>query len=104
MNLDKNPKIDELRDLLRAADDGADHHILWVSNAGDVRLDTLRDCSGAGFEEARRDDLAFRLETFARGGGHVGTDAARDDNWVSRLYRALVSNWKEGARGYIDVF
>ena len=38
MNLDNNPTMDELRDLLRPLDDRAAHHVLWVDRTGEVHI------------------------------------------------------------------
>ncbi len=102
MNLE-DPKIDELRELLTNADDAVDSHMLWVARDGAVHLDRLGGYSPIGLS-AQHDDMVFRLETFVAGNGYVGTAAAKNDDWVSRLFRALVSNWREGTSGYVDVF
>jgi hypothetical protein len=102
MNLN-HPKIDELRQLLEKADDTVDSHMLWVARDGAVHLDPLGGSSPLSLS-AQHHDMAFRLETFVEGNGYVGTAAAKDDDWVSRLFRALVSHWREGTRGYVDVF
>lgn len=102
MNLN-HPKIDELRHLLENADDKEDSHMMWVARDGVVHLDPLEGSSPLRLS-TQHEDMAFRLETFVAGNGYVGAAAAVDDDWVSRLFRALVSHWREGTRGYVDVF
>jgi hypothetical protein len=50
------------------------------------------------------EDLAFRLETWDRGNGYVGPDAAKDGEWVSRIYKAVQDNWPQPALSYINIY
>lgn len=33
--------------------------------------------------------IAFRLETWIKGNGYVGPEAAKDDEWIERLYEGM---------------
>lgn len=108
MNLNQTPTKEQLKSILSAADDGADHHILWVDNSGDVRVTPLGDdINPAGWED-KYPSTALRYETFQVGNGYVGAEAAEDDSHVNRLYRSLVNEWAnwQPAQGpeYIDSF
>ena len=50
------------------------------------------------------DDLAFRLETFNAGTGHVGFPAAGDDAFAQRILAVLQANWPNPSSTYIDIF
>jgi hypothetical protein len=108
MNLEKNPTVEELRDLLRKCDDQAGHHVLWVAKNGDVHVSRVpKDETPVGFQEAVP-EMQLRYETFEAGNEYVGPDAAEDEGWVKQLFDALVREWPE-ARGkpivdYVDQF
>ena len=56
MNLDDNPTIEQLRELLRSCDDSAGHHVLWVKKTGDVELSRIpKDRTLVGLEEAHQE-------------------------------------------------
>lgn len=107
MNLENNPTIEQLRELVRQCDDRAGHHVVWVSKAGDVQISmVLEDQSPVEFESARP-EMQLRLETFQRGNEYVGPDAAVDEEWISELFENLKNAWRE-TKGkqevaYIDV-
>ena len=103
MNLNQSPSKAQLKSLLAAADDSAGHHILWVDKAGEVHLDLLpEDLSPIGFENAKQEDMQFRLETLQVENGYTGSDAAADQNWIDELYDGLTSHWTAKSTGYID--
>jgi hypothetical protein len=94
MNVNENPTIDQLRELLAAQDDRAGHHKIWVSNSGEVQVTCLPwDVSPAQWMYAHQDDVRYCYETLDRGNGWVGQGAAGDDWWVKRLFGWLVGNW-----------
>lgn len=106
MNLDNNPTVDQLRDMVRKCDDSAGHHALWVHKNGDVeisRVPTKED--PPSFEEAHP-DTQLRFETFEAGNEYVGPDAADDNAWMSELFERLTSQWNvaKGKTGveYVD--
>lgn len=47
-------------------------------------------------------DIAFRLETWDRGNGYVGAEAANDPEWVARIEAVLRKNWPNPTDSYID--
>lgn len=85
----------EIGQLFAGVDDRASHHVLWVDNHGTVHLDPV---PSSGSSER------FRLETFVCGNGYVGPEAASDLVYVSKMRRNLETLWRQGARGYIDIF
>jgi hypothetical protein len=93
MNMDNNPMIEELSELIRACNDRAGHHILWVAKNGDVHVTRLpRDNATLEFEETHP-DLRLRYETFEAGNEYVGAEAAEDDGWISELFAVLTREW-----------
>lgn len=73
MNMNKNPTVEELRALVRACDDLASHHVLWVEKNGDVHLSEVpKDRTPVGFQEDLP-DMQLRYETFEAGNDYVGT-------------------------------
>lgn len=51
---------------------------------------------------ADTDGLAFRLETWCAGTGHVGPAAAKDAAWVAEVLRDLQDNWPTPKSTVID--
>ena len=93
MNMNQNPTVEELRELIRACDDLAGHHVLWVAKNGDVHVSRVpKDKTPVGFEEAQL-DMQLRCETFEAGNEYVGPEAAQDDDWIEQLFDALTKEW-----------
>lgn len=93
MNLERNPTVDKLRAVIKACDDSAGHHVLWVATNGDVHVSAIpKDKSTAGLPEAEA-DVQLRLETFQAGNEYVGSEAAEDTAWVGQLFDALIREW-----------
>lgn len=93
MNLDNNPTIEELRELIKRCDDQAGHHVLWVTKNGDVHVSRFpKDKPPIGFEEAEP-EMQLRYETFEAGNEYVGPEAAEDESWLKELFDALVNEW-----------
>lgn len=108
MNLNHNPTIEELRELVRRCDDSAGHHVLWVRKSGDVEISVIPDdLTPIGFQQARP-DMQLRMETFQVGNEYVGPAAADDEGWISELFDSLLGEWAtaKGARevAYVDTF
>jgi hypothetical protein len=102
MNLNNNPTIEQLRDLLERCDDSAGSHILWVNKSGDVHLSHLSpDQSSIAFQQAHP-DTRIQVETFLAGNEYVGPEAAADEEWVSELFEKLVTEWSQ-VKGRSDV-
>lgn len=108
MNLENNPTVEELRDLLRKCEDQAGHHVLWVAKNGDVHVSRVpKDNTHMGLPEAEP-EMQLRYETFEAGNEYVGPEAADDESWVKELFEALVKEWPK-AKGkltveYVDQF
>jgi hypothetical protein len=108
MNLNGNPTKEELRRLVSQQDDRRGHHVLWVSDSGEVHLSLVpADLTPVGFQQAHP-EMRLRYETFQRGNEYVGPAAAEDDEWISQLFDHLVKQWgkaksKAGVE-YIDLF
>ena len=108
MNVECNPRIEELRALIKACNDNAGHHILWVAKNGDVHVSRVpKDKTPVGYEEATP-DMQFRYETFEAGNEYVGPEAAEDNEWVHELFEAMTRGWPKAKRTptieYIDQF
>jgi hypothetical protein len=91
MNLNNNPTMDQLRDLLRACDDRAGRHIMWADRAGEVRVTPIPS-EVTDFVRSQT-DLRMWLRVFVSGQNYVGPAAAEDTGWVEDLYLALRKNW-----------
>jgi hypothetical protein len=105
MNMAQSPTMDQLVRIIGAADDKATHHILWLDYQGNVHLSPLPfNLTPVGFAEDNKDVIKLRLETFEQGNGYTGPGAAKDKNWMDRLFRALDKAWKTDDEGYCDEF
>jgi hypothetical protein len=105
MNLKDNPTIEDLKQLVANQEDDRYDHILYVTKNGDVHFSKLGPgLVPADWANKNKDNYQFRLESFHRGNGYVGPEAAKDDDWVFRLMNALVLNWQKKNVGYIDDF
>jgi len=105
MNLASNSSRNQLVSLLSQCNDAATHHLLWVSQNGEVYIEPLPGgVSAAVFAHNHAAKMKFRLELFQRGSGYVGPAAAQDTIWVDRLYQALTRFWTSGAKGILDSF
>jgi hypothetical protein len=104
MNLDQNPTLDQLRDMLRSHDDRAGDHVVWVTRSGDVRLDRLPRGGNVHEFVAAHPDMQLRLETFQAGNGYVGPEAAGDDAWIAELFGWLTRTWSEAKGRQLVVY
>lgn len=96
MNLNNNPTLDDLRDLLRPCEDRASH-ILWVARTGEVRIDPIPGGDVPGFVRGHA-ELKMWLRVFEPGHDYVGPGAAEDIGWVEDVFFALGREWPK-ARG-----
>jgi hypothetical protein len=102
MNLDTNPTVEELRELVRQCDDSTGHHVLWVKKSGDVEITCIpTEQTPHGFEDDHP-EMQVCFEPFLAGNEYVGPDAADDDEWISELFESLKSQWHQ-AKGKPDV-
>lgn len=101
MNLNHNPMQSELAELLRACDDRAGHHVLWVDRGGEVRITLLADGTAFGFANGRP-EAQLQFDYFESGHDYVGPGAARDTNWVEDVFITLLDRWAK-AKGLPEV-
>jgi hypothetical protein len=94
-----------LANLLSHCDDNAADHVLWVGHDGQVHLDALsRGVTANSFAALNEPDIKFRLDTFQRGEGYVGSAASKDQIWVNRLFVALDRLWTNDTNGLVKTF
>ena len=87
---------ERVRELIRSGDDSK-YSQLRVSKDGRAYISYV-----VGAEDI--DNLCFRLGTWSAGNRYVGPDAAKDDEWIDRVYKALKENWHNPKSPHIDVF
>ena len=105
MNLASDASRNQLVGLLSQCNDNAAHHLLWVTQKGEVHIAPLSaGLSAAAFAHQNAEEMKFRLEVFQRGSGYVGSAASQDLIWVNRLYQALTRFWTNDAKGCLDSF
>lgn len=95
MNLNDNPTMDELRDLLRPWDDRAAHHVLWADHTGEVHITEMERKAWRPPPPPQDvlDKAVVRFETFWAGKGYVGPEAAADDEWLADALGWLTRDW-----------
>lgn len=93
MNLNNQPTPDQLAQLFAARKDSQGRHILWVSECGEVHLDSLAPEIGEDEFEKRTPNMRARLRTYHRGKGYVGKKAAADQDFIGRVYQTLQQEW-----------
>ena len=94
-----NPKeftLDGVRKLIASKDDSQNRQ-LRVTKDGKA---FISDKVAAEDIE----NLAFRLETWGAGNSNVGDMAAKDDEWVKKVYNCLKENWPTPTDTFIDLF
>lgn len=100
MNLDYNPTLDQLCQLIASVDDNQDSHILFVAKNGDVFLTPFRADTAAGADYANEDVLQFVLDTFLMSEGYTGWKASQDLEWMAELFSALNEHWADKTTGF----
>ncbi|MBC7572264.1 MAG: hypothetical protein H7319_21415 [Spirosoma sp.] len=100
MNLDYNPTLDQLCQLIASVDDDQDSHILFVTKSGDVHLSPFRADTATGADYANEDTLQFVLDTFMIAEGYTGREATQDLEWMDELFSALNEHWAEKTTGF----
>ena len=93
MNLNNQPTLDELAHLFAARKDKHGSHILWISESGEVHLDSLAPEVGEEGFAKRTPNMRARLRTYHRGKGYVGKKAAADRDYIGRVYSTLNQAW-----------
>ena len=95
MNLNNNPTMDELRDLLRPCDDRAAHHVLWVDRGGEAHVTPMEKTWPAPRKpgpDVLADALVY-FEPFWSGNGYVGPEGADGDEWIPEAFNWLMRDW-----------
>jgi len=87
---------ERVRELIGSGDDSK-HSQLRVSKDGRAYISYVVSAEDI-------DNLCFRIETWVKGNGYVGPDAANDDDWVDRVYKVLHDNWPDPKGPKIDVY
>jgi hypothetical protein len=98
MQIDLNAPFttEDVKNLIASKDDSV-HRQLRVSSGGIAYLsDTVGNID--------TDGLAFCVETWSAGTGHVGALAANDESGVSRVEAVLRDNWPHPSSTFIDMF
>ncbi|MBF7141300.1 MULTISPECIES: hypothetical protein [Pseudomonas] len=99
MNLNNQPTVDQLAQLLAVRKDRNDSHILWVCEAGNVHVEALGPLSEETQFEQQRPAMCARLRTYRRGLGYVGKKAAADRHFVSQVLNTLTQAWQTRTSG-----
>src|SRR5258708_38524783 len=95
MNMEQNPTLEQLKELLRSGDDHAGSHILWVRRGGAVILTCLRGKKAvSNFVANLPADMQMRYETFPAGYEYVGEDTFGRDEWLPVLFGSMVREWE----------
>jgi len=96
MNLNRTPTEQQLRDLFASCSDAAGNHLLWVNPDGDVRLTCLPEDRTTGqWFDSLGDEVLFRVETYSRGSGYVGSRAAADADHIQGTLKQLLNMWQD---------
>ena len=95
MNLNNQPTVNELARLFAAQKDTLDSHILWINDAGEVRIDRLTPYSAETEFEQDRPTMRARLKMYRRGQGYVGKKAAADQNFMACVLQTLNNAWQQ---------
>ena len=99
----KDLTVAGLAELLSSVDDELGHHVLWVGDDGVIHLDLDPMIGPADYQrQLKAAGMKFRYETYVRGNGYVGAEAARDERWVAELHRDITRDWAAARKGYID--
>ena len=93
MNLNDQPTIDDLAQLFATRKDSLDNHILWVCEAGEVRIECLPADQQEQDFVSQRPNLRTRLRTYRRGQGYVGRRAAADRDFMGSVLSTLQHEW-----------
>ena len=89
-----HPIIEDLSKLIAEQDHNAGVHVIYIDKSGNVLVDTLLEEEGPPEWEARKaDDIYMRYKSLAKGRGHVGPQAARDAEWMKKMYQDLLRLW-----------
>jgi hypothetical protein len=105
MNLDANPTVQQLRELIARYDDAAGNHVLWVKRTGEVEISTVPPDNSPGRFQQEHPEMRLRYGPFLAGNEYVGPEAAADDEWIAELFESLLREWRKakGESGVVAI-
>lgn len=87
--------IEQLKTMIAFADDSKRNQIR-IKEDGTIYVSTIVGSKSL-------DGIAGRFETFDAGNGYVGQEAAQNQEYIERLYKAI-QGWIEHPKSYIDIW
>jgi hypothetical protein len=94
MNLNDNPTVVQLTQLLHACDDEAGSHVPWVARNGHVHVTQLNPGQmPRNLEDEQSGQMCIRYEMFDSGGGWVGPEVSERDEFVQKLFQSMVREY-----------
>ncbi|KVV07889.1 MULTISPECIES: hypothetical protein [unclassified Pseudomonas] len=99
MNLNNQPTVNELAELFAIRKDTHNDHIVWISEAGDVRVDPVAACAEETEFEKQHPQMRARLKMYRRGQGYVGKKAAADKDYMAKVLQTLTLTWENAQTG-----
>lgn len=84
--------LENVQKLIASKDD-TDFHQIRVTFGG---VAFVSDDYG----NTNAENFALCYETFDRGTSNLGVEASQNEEWVSRVFNRLSTDWAKGARGY----
>ena len=96
LNDSEDLTLKRVGEFIASVDDSADRQLRVTAGGVAFISDTV---AGRNLE-----GLAFRLETWAEGNGHVGPRAAKKEEWVKRVHAVLKRNWPKPTDTFIDQY
>jgi hypothetical protein len=103
MNLNLNPNLSQLKEMLSNCDDENFNHIIWVSKDGEVYIyETDKKNPTAIFDMEVGEHLKFWKGVFHSGNKYVGIEAANDEVYLINLLQDLITNWNNNISGHLE--
>jgi hypothetical protein len=105
MNLNSNPTLQELRELIARCDDNEGDHLIWVGWDGSVNIQVLtQDLYDDRWIEQNEKRMKFKLGILIKSKDHVGLNASLDNDWMHSIFDTLLLNWNNDAKGNIQIY
>jgi hypothetical protein len=103
MNLNNEPTIEELKELISNCDDENNNHIIWVAKKGTVHIypTTLSNPTRV-FENENGKTLQFWIGVYFKGDNYFGIEASNDSKYIQELLDNLIKNWKTKTYGHLE--
>lgn len=98
MNMGNSPTTSQLEALLSQCTPSQMNGV-WVDHQGNVHIEPIEKAAGFFIDE-NEDEIKFIFETLAA--DYVGPAAAKDEKWVTQLFKKLEKEWSKDAVGYVD--